>query len=236
MRRVATAVLALACTALLGAGGGAARSLQEPKLVATVGPEFTISLQDAQGDRVTQLDPGTYEIEVTDRSDFHNFHLQGPGVNEATGVEFTGTVTWRVTLTDGTYAFVCDVHPSSMRGSFIAGTPPPPATPPPPTGGAITAKSKLILTSGPAQVITLKTAAGKPVKAMKLGTYTVTVRDRGRIHNAHVVAPGFNRRTSPLTYTGTRVWKVKLAKSGTFRFLCDPHALVGMKGSAKIVR
>ena len=236
MRRVATAVLALVCTALLGAGGGAARSLQEPKLVATVGPEFTISLQDAQGDRVTQLDPGTYEIEVTDRSDFHNFHLQGPGVNEATGVEFTGTLTWRVTLTDGRYAFVCDVHPSSMRGSFIAGTPPPPATPPPSTGGAITAKSKLILTSGPAQVITLKTAAGKPVKAMKLGTYTVTVRDRGRIHNAHVVAPGFNRRTSPLTYTGTRVWKVKLSKSGTFRFLCDPHALVGMKGSAKIVR
>jgi plastocyanin len=236
MRRVATAVLAVVCTALLGAGGGAARSIQETKLVSTVGPEFTISLQDAQGDRVTQLDPGTYEIEVTDRSDFHNFHLQGPGVNEATGVEFTGTATWRVTLTDGTYAFFCDVHPSSMRGSFIVGTPPPPATPPPLTGGAITAKTKLILTSGPARVITLKTAGGKPVKAMKLGTYTVTVRDRGRIHNAHVVAPGFNRRTSPLIYTGTQVWKVKLAKAGTFRFLCDPHVLVGMNGSAKIVR
>ena len=53
------------------------------------------------------------------------------------------------------------LHPSSMRGSFTAGTPPPPATPTPSTGGAITAKSKLILTSGPAQVITLKTAAGK---------------------------------------------------------------------------
>ena len=56
-----------------------------------------------------------------------------------------------------------------------------------------------------------------------------------RIHNAHVIAPGFNRVTKPLTYTGTQTWKVKLARTGTFRFLCDPHALTGMKGSAKIV-
>jgi plastocyanin len=64
----------------------------------------------------------------------------------------------------------------------------------------------------------------------------VTVRDRSRIHDAHVIAPGFNRRTTPLTYTGTQVWRVKLARPGMFRFLCDPHAAVGMKGSAKIIR
>ena len=84
--------------------------------------------------------------------------------------------------------------------------------------------------------ITLKTATGKTVKSMKRGTYQVVVRDRSRIHNAHVVAPGFDRRTWPLTYTGTQTWKVKLARTGTLRFLCDPHALAGMKGSAKIVR
>jgi plastocyanin len=28
---------------------------------------------------------------------------------------------------------------------------------------------------------------------------------------------------------------VKVAKAGTFRFLCDPHASQGMKGSAKVV-
>jgi hypothetical protein len=93
-----------------------------------------------------------------------------------------------------------------------------------------------LLTSGPGFTITLKTAGGKTVKSMKTGTYTVVVRDRGRIHDAHVIAPGYNRTTSPLTYTGTQTWKVKLGRAGTFRFLCDPHAANGMKGAAKIVR
>jgi hypothetical protein len=133
--------------------------------------------------------------------------------------------------------YLCDVHPVSLRGSFTAGTPPsnPPSTPPS-TGGSVTPSTKLVLTAGPAQVITLKTSAGKAVRSMKLGTYTVTVRDRSRIHNAHVTAPGYNRKTSPLTYVGTQTWKVKLARTGTLRFLCDPHALVGMKGSAKVTR
>jgi hypothetical protein len=119
-----------------------------------------------------------------------------------------------------------------MRGSFTVGTVPPPTPPPPST---VTAKTKLLLTSGPGFTITLNTAAGKAVTSMKRGMYTVVVRDRSRIHNAHVVAPGFNRKTDPLTYTGTKTWKVKLGKAGTLRFLCDPHALSGMKGSAKIV-
>jgi len=100
----------------------------------------------------------------------------------------------------------------------------------------VTATTKLVLTSGPAFVITLKTARGKAVKTMKRGTYTMVVRDRSRVHNAHVAAPGFNRKTSPLTYKGSQTWKVKLKKTGTLRFLCDPHARGGMKGSAKIVR
>lgn len=233
MTKVFALAAALVAAALLGASGGSAGQAQEPKLFGTVGPEFTITLRDAQGNRVTKLDPGTYEIEVEDRSDFHTFHLQGPGVNERTEVEFTGDVSWKVTFKDGAYTFFCDVHPSSMRGSFTAGNPPP--TTPPPATAVVTAKTKLVLTAGPEQVITLKTSAGKAVKTMKLGAYTMVVRDRSRIHNAHVVAPGFNRKTTPLTFMGTQTWKVKLAKAGTLRFLCDPHALVGMKGSAKIV-
>jgi plastocyanin len=231
--RLAALLIAVVTAVLLGSADGAASPAQETKLFGTVGPEFTITLEDAQGNRVTRLDPGAYEIEVRDRSDFHTFHLQGPGVNERTEVEFTGEVTWKVTLQDGSYAFFCDVHPTSMRGSFTAGTPP---TTTPPPSGAITAKTKLVLTSGPRQVITLKTSGGKPVKSMRLGTYTVKVRDRSRIHNAHVVAPGYNRATKPLTYTGTQTWKVKVARTGRLRFLCDPHALVGMKGSVKLVR
>jgi plastocyanin len=239
MGRTVCVLATLSAVALLVASGGSARSTQVVQLVGTVGPDFTITVQDAQGNNVTKLDPGTYRIEVTDRSDFHNFHLQGPGVNETTQVEFAGTVTWNVTFTDGTYTFVCDVHPTSMRGTFTVGNPPtpPPTTPPsPPTVKPVTPASELLLTSGPGFTITLKTTAGKTVRSMKTGTYRVVVRDRGRIHDAHVIAPGYNRRTSPLTYTGTQTWRVKLGRAGTFRFLCDPHAANGMKGSAKIIR
>ena len=55
-----------------------------------------------------------------------------------------------------------------------------------------------VLTSGPDFVINLKTAGGKAVKTMKTGTYTVSVRDRGADHNAHIVAPGYNRKTTLL--------------------------------------
>ena len=58
---------------------------------------------------------------------------------------------------------------------------------------------------------------------MKVGTYTLTVRDRSRFHNAHVVGPGYNRKTT-LAFVGTQRWKVRLARAGTLRFLCDPHA------------
>jgi len=233
MARTAAVVGALAAVAvLLGATDGAAMHAQNPKLTGVVGPGFSIILRDAQGSRVSRLDPGTYEIEVSDLSEDHNFHLAGPGVDRSTTVGGTGTENWTVTFTDGTYTYVCDPHSATLRGRFAVGPPPP--TPPP--LAVVTSKSRLVLTAGPAQVITLKTSAGKTVKTMKRGTYTMVVRDRSRIHNAHVIAPGFNRKTTPLTYTGTQTWKMKLAKVGTLRFLCDPHALVGMKGSAKIVR
>ena len=234
MPRVLVFALALAAAALLGATDGAAVQTQNVKLVGTVGPGFSITLEDAQGSRVRNLEPGTYDIEVKDLSEEHNFHLTGPGVDRLTPVGATTTESWTVTLTNGTYRYVCDPHSTTLRGSFTVGatpTPPPTSTPPP-----VTAKTKLVLTSGPGFVITLKTAKGKAVKTMKRGTYTMVVRDRSRIHNAHVVAPGFNRKTSPLTYKGSQTWKVKLKKTGTLRFLCDPHARGGMKGSAKIVR
>jgi hypothetical protein len=113
-------------------------------------------------------------------------------------------------------------------------SPSPPATTSAPSI-AVTPKTRLVLTAGPAQVITLKTKAGKKVTKLKLGTYTMLVRDRSTFHNAHVIAPGYNRKTT-LPFVGSQTWKVKLKKTGTLRFLCDPHAIVGMKGSAKIVR
>jgi len=222
-------LLALAAAALVGAADGAAVRAQNPKLFGTVGPSFSIVLRDAQGTRVSQLDPGTYDIEVEDLSEEHSFHLTGPGVDRETGVGSTGTTTWTVTFKDGVYKYFCDPHPSLMHGSFTVGNP---STTTPP--GTVTPKTKLVLTSGPALSITLRTLAGKAVKAMTLGTYSLVVRDRSASHDAHVVAPGFDRATT-VPFVGTQTWKVKLAKTGTFRFFCDPHKAAGMRGSAKIV-
>jgi plastocyanin len=233
IRVAALAVAAVAVSALLAAADGAAVRAQNSKLFGSVGPGFEISFRDAQGNRMTKLDPGTYDIEVRDLSDEHSFHLKGPGVDERTDVTSTGTVNWTVAFRDGNYTFACDPHPT-LGGRFVVGNPP--AQTPPAPSPAVTAKTRLVLTSGPAEVITLKTSGGKAVKQMKLGTYRVTVRDRGRDHNAHVVAPGFNRKTKPLAFTGTQTWTIKLARTGSFRFLCDPHAALGMRGSAKIVR
>ncbi len=226
-------LLALGLAAATLAAQGGAASTQAPKLFGEVGPEFEISLHDAQGNRVTKLDPGTYEIEVEDKSEIHTFHLEGPGVDERTDTTFVGTARWTVTFRDGRYTYHCDPHPS-LAGTFTVGNAPPPT--PPPTGSApITAKTRIVLTAGPTQVITLKTAAGKAVKSMKLGTYTMTVRDRSRSHDAHVRAPGYERKTT-VAFVGTQTWKVRLAKIGTLRFFCDPHASLGMRGSAKIIR
>jgi plastocyanin len=227
---VAFAGLALVA-GLLGAGGGAAAPSQATKLFGEVGPEFEISLRDAQGNRVTRLDPGTYEIEVEDKSDFHSFHLEGPGVDERTDTTFVGDARWTVTFRDGRYTYHCDPHPS-LAGSFTVGNPP---STPPPTGPApITSKTRVVLTAGPRQVITLRTAAGKAVRTMRTGTYNVTVRDRSRQHNARIRAPGVNRATT-LAFVGTQRWRVALSRAGTLRFLCDPHAADGMRGSARIV-
>ena len=55
------------------------------------------------------------------------------------------------------------------------------------------------------------------------------LRDR-----VHLVAPGYNRKTT-LPFVGTQTWRVTLARAGMLRYLCDPHAILGMRGSAKIV-
>ncbi len=83
---VAAGVVAVALVASAGAA-------TPKKLSGTVGPGFTITLK--QGTKaVKTLKAGTYSIKVSDKSNIHNFHLRGPGVNkEITSVGFVGTKT-----------------------------------------------------------------------------------------------------------------------------------------------
>jgi plastocyanin len=220
----------LATAALLVPGAAGSRGPQQNKLIGTVGPGFTITLTTEGGQAVSQLEPGTYTIEVRDLSANHNFHLTGPGVDRRTQVEFRGTETWEVTVQAGTYNYVCDPHASAMRGRFAvsrAAQPPPPSPPPPP---ARASKAKRLTgTVGPGFTISLKDSGGRKVRRLKAGAYRITVRDRSSSHNFHLTGRGVNKRTS-VSFRGTATWTVRLRKGRTYRFVCDPHARE-MRGS-----
>jgi plastocyanin len=218
MCRLRIALLAAVVGAL-----GAPAVAHAQDLIGTVGPGFTISLSRADGTPVTQLDPGTYRIRVSDRSIEHNFHLTGPGVNQTTTVEETGVVEWTVTFVEGRYTFVCDPHATQMRGTFVVGNPPPVTTPPRP--------QRLTATVGPSFTIALRNAAGRRVTTLRPGAYVITVRDRSRFHNFRLTGPGV-RRTTSVGFMGTRTWTVRL-RAGTYRFQCDPHKH-RMKGSFRV--
>jgi hypothetical protein len=92
---------------------GPAPQPRVPKLAATVGPGPHIAVRGAGA-----LGAGKAVISVHDASRTDNFRLVGPGLNRATGVAFTGTVSWTVALKAGTYSFRSDKHPRKLRGSF----------------------------------------------------------------------------------------------------------------------
>ena len=168
---------------------------------------------------------------MRDLSEEHNFRLFGPGVEEFTQVETTGTVTWTVTFREGRYTAWCDPHSTQMVRRFTVGNPPPLPTPKPPP--AATKPPKLLATVGPRKTISLRSASGAALHhGVKAGTYSVVVRDRTKLHNFHLVGKGVNRR-STVAGVGTTTWKLKLAK-GVLRFYSD-QAPKTVKGSVKVV-
>jgi hypothetical protein len=184
-----------------------------PRLTAVVGTNdaFVITLQDASGNVVRNLAPGTYDIAVSDRSAEHNFHLTGPNVDQTTQVAERQEVTWTVTLTDGTYRFVCDAHAAQMRGSFTVGTAPPP--PPAPV--------RLTGSVGPGRTITVRDSAGK-LSMIAAGAVVLTVSDRTKTHNFHLTGPGVNRKTG-VKFRGRVTWRLTL-QPGRYTYRSDKRA------------
>ena len=116
MTRIALLGAALVTALALAAPIGAASSVT--KLTGTVGPGFTITLKKGTAS-VKTLKAGKYAITVQDKSNIHNFHLIGPGVNKMiTSITFVGSKTVTLTLKKGKYTYVCDPHATSMHGSF----------------------------------------------------------------------------------------------------------------------
>ena len=95
--------------------------------------------------------------------------------------------------------------------------------------GAVTLKGEV----GPGFKIEVE-KAGKDLKTIKAGTYSIKVEDKASIHNFHVMGPGLNRKTS-VSFTGETTWTIKL-KPGKYTYQCDPHAASGMKGTFRVTR
>ena len=173
-----------------------------PRLVATVGrnDSFTISLRDSSGNPVTHLDAGTYDIEVHDLSETHNFRLHGPGVEQATDIGSKEDVVWTVALADGKYRFECSAHASVMNGWFTVGT---------------VAPTPLAVAVGPRRTITVKP------KIVEVGPATLTVNDRSRTDNFHLTGPGVNKKTG-VAFRGRVTWNVSL-QPGSYTYRSDKH-------------
>jgi hypothetical protein len=198
----------LTAAAVVAACLPAASAADNPQLIGTVGPAFTIALVDGGGNTVKHLDPGTYDLVVHDRADVHNFHLGGPGVDAATTVPFQGDQTFTVTLTDGVYSFQCDPHADSMVGTFTVGS----ATEPPKATPTTRQSAGATVGRGGSLVIPAKLAAG---------AYVLTVRDLSTRDNLHLRGPGVNRRTG-VPFRGTVKWNVTLT-TGRYRAWSDAH-------------
>ena len=95
---------------------------------------------------------------------------------------------------------------------------------------ATAAAPRLVGSTGPDGVfrITL-TKGGKKVTKLKVGKYTIVVKDVAKTHNFHLTGPGGVNKKTPVKGKGTYTWHVTL-KKGTYRYVCDPHKTI-MKGS-----
>ena len=210
--RVVSPIVLLLAALLPSSVAGA----DNPMLTGIVGTNdaFSISLANASGARVTHLDPGTYTIVVHDRSDQHNFHLQGPGVNQTTDVEGIGDATWTVTLTDGIYTFQCDPHAGIMRGRFAVGS----AQLEPPTA---TLNGRV----GPGRSISVRQTDGSKATILNgITSIKLVVTDRSKADNFHLTGPGVNRATG-VRFRGRVTWNLKVS-TGVYRYRSDRHKTV----------
>jgi hypothetical protein len=212
--------------------GSAAATTKATNLRGSVGPGATIGLRDEAGTPVTHLDPGPVSLVVEDTADLHDFHLTGPGnVDVSTSVDGIETKTFALTLVDGLYSFICDAHPLTMKGEFTVGNAPPPPVPPPPAGPGVPVAlsapigATLVLSGGPGAVVSFKTVAGKVVKRLRPGGYTVVARDKSAKRGLRLRGTGVSRVTTA-KFVGTKTWKVTLG-TGALSYDATPKSVVG---------
>jgi plastocyanin len=208
-------------------------------LSASVGPGFEIQLKTADGVVVSQVAAGTYGIHVNDNASNHNFHLEGTGVNMATGIVDIQVADWTVDLSDGYYTYHCDMHPS-LSATFAVGTAQPlPAPAPAPAPVVTPIPVPAVISSTPSSSsssssiavpsvvktslagtlkVTLSakdkltvTKGGKPVTTLDEGTYKLVVSDNSAKRDVTLrKISGAKTVLTAKSYTGTKSLNVDL--------------------------
>ena len=85
------------------------------KLTAAVSASGKVSLRPTGG-----LSAGRVTVTISDGSRTDGFRLSGPGIARATGIAFTGRVTWTLALRPGTYAFSSVRHPKAKHAFRVS--------------------------------------------------------------------------------------------------------------------
>lgn len=101
---------------LITSPGAGARVAVDGTITGGVNDNAVLSLS------VTSVAAGTYEFDITDSTQSHNFDICA-GTSRCTDatsldkttVGGTGSVAWNITLTPGTYTYQCDAHPSMTK-------------------------------------------------------------------------------------------------------------------------
>jgi plastocyanin len=208
---------ALAPALIAGPGAlvlGVAALGANESLTATVGPNL-LTLTSPSGQPATSVAPGTYVITVADQSQIHNFHLEGPGVELTTSLEFTGTTSWTVNLRDGVYTYSSDPQAGDLVGRLIVGTPPQPVL-------------KATVTD---DRISLARTDGSAVGDLTPGDYVIDVDDQSSAESFRLVGPGVERHTQRHVRFHA-VWAVSL-QDGVYHYFSDRRP-AELQGSAKV--
>ena len=261
---VLLAMVLLGATAALKLGVGSSNAAVSPTMHAFVHEDQSIGLTFDDGTSVGNqarnppvIPPGTYTIRVVDDATEHNFHLSGPGVDQATDTGGLSSPTWTVTLQPGSmYRFQCDSHADFMYGVFMtsgtassSGGTSTGSTSTVSSGGgsgsgsSTSGKTSTTLTSGAPTVRgtlagTVRAAGkltlalqGKPVSKLKAGRYKITVADKTAARSFVVKEKGHAAVTiSSASFVGTRSVTLNLA-AGQWTF----YTAAGAKSTGSFV-
>jgi plastocyanin len=119
LRKALPVVLLIVLAAAITSTAFGRQKAATPKLNATVGPGYTITLK--QGGKVVKtLKAGTYKLVIADKANIHAFSLDGPHgfAKDFTKVPFVGTKTFALNLKAGSYKYYCPPHEAMMFGHF----------------------------------------------------------------------------------------------------------------------